>query len=254
MSALAGLRLALGLLTIVPVRPPDELGRPQARAAMLLAPLAVLPVALAAGLAGRGGALLGTTATLAGVLVVAVLAFGTRAMHLDGLADTTDALGSGKDADAALAIMKRGDIGPMGTVALVLAVGAQAVAAGVVVTRPLGWVQLAVLVCASRAALALGCLRGVPAARPDGLGKLVAGTVPLPGAVACWLVLALASVGAGVLVGQAWWLPVAGVLGALAGCWWLLSRCVTRFGGITGDVLGALVEVAASVLLVVAAI
>ncbi len=254
MSAPGGLRLAVGLLTIVPVRPPEKIGRPQARAAMLLAPLAVLPVALAATGIGWLAVWLGLPSALAGVLVVAALAVGTRAMHLDGLADTTDGLGSGKDADAALEIMRRGDVGPMGVVALVLALGAQALAAGAVLGRPFGWVSLVVLVCASRGALVLGCMRGVTAARPDGLGALVADSVPLATAATGWLVLAAATIWAGMLSGQAWWLPLVGVLLALTAVWWLLARCVARLGGVTGDVLGALVEVAASVLLVVAAV
>lgn len=254
MNAFAGLRLAVGLLTIVPVRPPETIGRPQARAAMLLAPVAVLPVTLVAGGLGWLVVWLGVPAPIAGVVVVAALAFGTRAMHLDGLADTTDGLGSGKDADAALEIMRRGDVGPMGVVALVLVLGAQALAAGAVLGRPFGWVYLGALVCASRGALALGCMRGIPAARPDGLGALVADSVPLATAATGWLVLAAATVWAAMLSGQAWWLPLVGVLLALAAVWWLLARCVARLGGVTGDVLGALVEVAASVLLVVAAV
>lgn len=254
MSAFAGLRLAVGLLTIVPVRPPEEIGRPQARAAMLLAPLAVLPLAVVAAGLGWVAVWLGLPSAIAGVLVVAALAFGTRAMHLDGLADTTDGLGSGKEADAALEIMKRGDVGPMGVAALVLALGAQALAAGLVLDRPLGWLYLVVLLCASRGALVLGCMRGIPAARPDGLGALVADSVPLVTAAIAWLVLAVLTVGTGAIAGQAWWLPLVGVLLTLAAVWWLLARCVARFGGVTGDVLGALVEVAASVLLVVAAV
>lgn len=254
MTAFAGLRLAVGLLTIVPVRPPEQIARPQARAAMLLAPVAVLPVTLFAGGLGWLVAWLGVPAPIAGVVVVAALAFGTRAMHLDGLADTTDGLGSGTKAEAALEIMRRGDIGPMGVVALVLALGAQALAAGAVLDRPFGWLYLVVLLCASRGALALGCLRGIPAARPDGLGALVADSVPPATTVVGWLVLAALAVGTGTLSGQAWWLPLGGVLLALAAVWWLLRRCVVRFGGVTGDVLGALVEVAASVLLVVAAV
>ena len=221
---------------------------------MLLAPVAVLPITLAAALLGWAAVWLGLPGTLAGLLVVAALAFGSRAMHLDGLADTTDGLGSGKDAARALEIMRRGDIGPMGTIALILALGLQAVAAGVILERPFGWLQLVVLLCFSRAALLFGCATGVPSARPDGLGALVAGSVPLPAAVVGWLVWLLFSQGAGFLAGQPVWLPaIAAVLAALA-CLWLVRKCIRRLGGITGDVLGALVEVAATVLLVVMAV
>ncbi len=254
MSVLRGLRLALGLLTVVPVRPPETIGRPEARVAMLLAPLAVLPVALVAAGSGWLAVTLRLPGALAGLLVVAALALGTRAMHLDGLADTTDGLGSGTPPAAALEIMRRGDIGPMGTVSLLLVLAIDAVASGVVLDRPYGWLWLAALVCASRGALVLGCLRGVPAARPGGLGALVAGSVPGAAAVAVWVVLGLLLTGAGTLAGQAWWLPPAGVLLTLGVTGWLLKRCVDRLGGITGDVLGALVELAAAALLVVASI
>lgn len=254
MSPVAGLRLAVGLLTVVPVSPPEQIGREQARAAMLLAPVAVLPVAAAASGVGWLGMFAGLPAALAGTLVVAALALGTRAMHLDALADTTDGLGSGRDAAGALEVMRRGDIGPMGAVALLLSLLAQALAAGVILGRPFGWLELLVLVVASRAALVLGCLKGVPAARPEGLGVLVADTVPLGGAATVWLVVGTLAVGAGLLAGRPWWLPVLGVVAALGAVWWLLSRCTDRLGGVTGDVLGALVEVAATVLLVVAAV
>ncbi len=252
MNSFAGLRLAVGLLTIIPVRPPETIGRREARAAMLLAPLAVLPVALVAGLVGWGAKWLGVPAVLAGLVSVAVLVFGTRAMHADGLADTTDGLGSGKAADRALEIMRRGDIGPMGTVALILALAMQGVAAGALLGRPYGWLQLVVLVCLSRAVLLFGCVDGVPAARPDGLGALVAGSVRVPAVVVSWLVGLAAATGAAVLAGQVFWVAPAGVLVAVLACLWLVLRCVRRLGGVTGDVLGALVEVCATVLLVTA--
>ncbi|MGV8908160.1 MAG: adenosylcobinamide-GDP ribazoletransferase [Propionicimonas sp.] len=249
-----GFRLAVGLLTIIRVRPPSEIGRPQARTAMLVAPLAVLPVALIVGLVGWGAVALGLPGLAAGLLGVAVLTFGTRAMHLDGLADTTDGLGAGLDAERALGIMRTGDIGPMGTVALILALGLQAVAAGAILERPFGWVQLVVLICLSRGALVFGCITRVPAARPDGLGALVAGSVSLPAAVMIWLVWIAAALGAGYLVGQPLWVPLAGVAAVVLVCAWLLTRCIRRLGGITGDVLGALVELTATVLLVVASV
>ena len=81
-------------------------------------------------LAGRTG----WPPLLAGLVVVAVLALGTRALHLDGLADTVDGLGSGRDRERSLEIMRRGDVGPMGVIALLLVLGGQAAAASVLVS------------------------------------------------------------------------------------------------------------------------
>ena len=62
---------------------------------MMVAPLAVLPLALTrrlvAGVAGAAGC----PELVVGLLVIGTLALGTRALHLDGLADTVDGLGVG---------------------------------------------------------------------------------------------------------------------------------------------------------------
>ena len=131
MSWASAWRLAVGTLTVIPVRPPDVVDRTVAGRAMALAPVAVLPLAVVAAglgwLAGRTG----WPPLLAGLVVVAVLALGTRALHLDGLADTVDGLGSGRDRERSLEIMRRGDVGPMGVIALLLVLGGQAAAASV---------------------------------------------------------------------------------------------------------------------------
>ena len=80
----------------------------------------------------------------------------------------------------------------------------------------------------------------MPAARPEGLGALVAGTV---GRVALALgALAVALLAVPAVPGRPWQGPLA-VLAALAVAAGLLRHLVRRFGGITGDVLGAMVEV-----------
>lgn len=247
-----GLRLALGLLTVIPVPAPDGIDRDAARKAMLLAPLAVLPVTLLAGLIGWAGASVGLGGPLAGLLAVSVVALGTRAMHLDGLADTVDGLGSNRP--DALEIMRRGDVGPMGVSALILVLGAEILAAGTILGRPWGWLQLAVLLAASRGALALACLTSVPAARPDGLGALVAGQVSRPAAAVLWTVLAGLTVAVAVLAGTPWWIPLAAIAASLLVVAWLVRLAIRRFGGITGDILGAVVELSAAVLLVIAVI
>ncbi|MGC4154514.1 MAG: adenosylcobinamide-GDP ribazoletransferase [Propionicimonas sp.] len=251
---IAGLRLATGFLTILPVRPTSEITPSLARAAMLWGWLAVAPIALLAAVLGGIGHALGLPALLAGASVVGMVAWGTRALHLDGLADTIDGLGSGRESDRALQVMRRGDVGPMGVVGLVLAILTQAAGFGAVLTRPWGWLQVAAILMAARAALALGCARDVPAARPDGLGALFASTVPRGAAAGLWGAMALLMAGASALAGQPWWQGLLAAGAAMAGVQLLLARCVRRLGGISGDVLGALVETAATLLAVATAI
>ena len=112
-----------------------------------------------------------------------------------------------------------------------------------------GWGALALpaAAAAGRATLPVLCARGVPAARPEGLGAAVAGTVPRPVAVAVPLVTAgLAAVAValapGLLPGAG---PVRVALAVLGGCLVGVlpaARAARRIGGVTGDVLGAGVE------------
>lgn len=260
----AGLRLAVGTLTIVPSGPVTITPR-TAGAAMLLAPLAVLPVALAAGLVAAVAPAIGVPTLVTAILVLGVLAYGTRAMHLDGLADTVDGLGGGWTRDRALEIMRAGDIGPMGAATLALTLGLQA-AALVTIIDATSWLAQGVLVTltvmASRLACALTCRRGVPAAEGSSLGAGVAGSVPVA-AAGLAVVLGAAALAAttGATIGPGWtsWSSVGVVVGAAAvvlaagAVLLLLRQVVPHLGGITGDVLGAAVEVAFTVTLVVLA-
>ena len=104
-------------------------------------------------------------------------------------------------------------------------------------------------VVTGRLALTWACRRGVAAARPDGLGALVAGTIRPAVAAGITLAVLAAAVSAGF---TGFTLPLAVVAG-LAAAFVLQRHAVRRLGGITGDVLGALIETAATVTLVVAA-
>ena len=237
-----GIRLALTTFTVAPVRP-GRVDRRSAGVAMALAP--VVGALLGAVLAGAGLAAtaLGAPPLLAGVLTVGLGVLLTRGLHIDGLADTVDGLGSYRDAAGTLEIMKKPDVGPFGVAAIVLALLVQAAGAAAVLARP--WpVALSGVVAATaagRLAVAWTCRRGVPAARPDGLGALVAGTVGwLPLIAGAALVAALA------VPGRAWSGPLAVAVSLAAGVLFT-HHVVRRIGGITGDVLGAVVEVSVSV-------
>ncbi|MGW0085878.1 adenosylcobinamide-GDP ribazoletransferase [Streptomyces sp. NPDC003393] len=252
MPALHGLRFAFGTLTVLPVRV-SRWDRGAARGGMLCAPVAGLVVGVAAAVAGLVTLFLGAGPLLAAVATAAVPAVLTRGLHLDGLADTADGLGSGKPAEDALRIMKQSDIGPFGVITLVLVLLTQLAA----LARAYGdsWAHgaLAAVVAATaaRLALTLAARRGVPAARPEGLGAAVAGVVPVPGALAAVLVVTGAAGAAGAGLGMRAALLAAGaVIAALLVAELLLRHCTRRLGGVTGDVFGALAEAAATSALV----
>ncbi|MET7684455.1 adenosylcobinamide-GDP ribazoletransferase [Streptomyces sp. NPDC005423] len=247
----AGLRFAFGTLTVLPVRV-TRWDREAARGGMLCAPLAGLVVGGCSAALGVLLLLLGAGAPLAAVATVAVPAVLTRGLHLDGLADTADGLGSGKPAEDALRIMKQSDIGPFGVLTVVLVLLAQTAALAQLYgdswTR--GAVAAVVSALAGRLALTLAARAGVPAARPEGLGAAVAGVVPVAWALTVTLGCVVAAGAAGLALGTYYGVAPALVL-ALCAAELLLRRCGRRFGGVTGDVFGALTETAATAALVV---
>ncbi len=247
-------RVALSLFTVLPAGPAAELEAGAAARAMFWLPA----VGLLLGLLAAGGMacvqaggpsvprqLLGAT------VAVALLAGLTGGLHLDGLADTADGLGSRRPAADALAIMRRSDIGPFGVVALVVMLLIQVTALAAV---PPGWPAVAALVLAAvtgRVAAVLAS--GVPAARPGGFGALVAGRTGRPGRVAIGLLLLAAVIPAGLALGGAA-AALRGLAAALAGllAGGLLGRTARRrLGGMTGDVFGAIIELSTAIVLLV---
>ncbi len=227
-------RMAVGTLTTVPVPAPRVIDRRTAGGAMLLAPLAALPLALAAGLIVAAGHALHLPNLATAALAIGAVALGSRGLHLDGLADTADGLGASYDRAKALDVMRRGDSGPTGVATLVLVLLVQVGA----LTDPY---QAAAAVVIGRCTLSMACARGVPSARPEGLGATVAGSVPRTAAVAVGLAAAALAT---LLPGLPWWRGPLAVVLAYAVTAVLLKRCTKRLGGVTGDVLGAGVEAA----------
>ncbi|WP_370616605.1 adenosylcobinamide-GDP ribazoletransferase [Mumia qirimensis] len=247
-----GLLLAAGTFSTVRFPAPSTVDRSRARVAMVVAPVAAAPLGVAAGLVAALGERLSLPLLVTGALAVAVVALGTRALHLDGLADSVDGLSAPYDRERRLAIMKSGDVGPAGAVALALVVLVQSAALGSVVGREHGWLLVGVLVCVSRAAVLVACVAPVPAASPTGLGAAVAGTVPVVLAVAAGAAYAGVLAGAFAVTGAAWWYGVASVAALVVVVALLVRRAVSLIGGITGDVVGASIELGLLALCVVA--
>lgn len=258
-------RMAFGTLSVVPVKPPEAVDRRVAGWAMTLAPLVgaalALLVALPLGLLAAGGT--GSPLLLA-ALALGALALLTRAMHLDGLADVADGLGSGFRGAQAIAVMKKSDIGPFGVATLALVLLLQVAALAECVGHGFGAEALALALLWSRMNVTT-LSGGLPAAAGSGLGSFVAGTVrdtqallAFAGTFATSLgVLWLATWRTGQVWDPSWPQLIGGVVGfvvaSLAGVA-LARRVVRRLGGITGDVYGAAIETTFTAVLVALAL
>ena len=169
----------------------------------------------------------------------------TRCLHLDGLADTADGLGSRAPADRALEIMRKSDIGPFGVVTLVIVLVADVAAVSSVAGNT--WSPVSVLAVAAATGRVAAVQAAVRGARPQrgraGSGRWSPTAFRLP-AVVAWTIGVLA-LGDAARPGR----RDTGGLGASARrrSRWARGGCCAqhaqrRLGGMTGDVFGALIE------------
>jgi adenosylcobinamide-GDP ribazoletransferase len=202
--------------------------------------------------AGVGAAVGGIAAALAGPLpalvaaglALAVGALLTGALHLDGLADTADALGA-RTRERALEIMRDHAIGAYGTVALVLDLLVKAAALAALADRARVLAFAVTAACVARAAPVL-IAAALPYARAGGgAGASLAGAGPwraaVAGAIALGVAVAVAGRDGAILAAVA-----AIVAGAAA------LVCRRWLGGVTGDTLGGTAELAELAALVAA--
>jgi adenosylcobinamide-GDP ribazoletransferase len=175
-------------------------------------------------------------AVVAGVLI-------TGAFHEDGLADTADAFGGGWTKERRLAILRDPLHGSFGVAALcstivirvlcVASLGPAAAFAGLVAANALG-----------RSA-AVGAMVTLPLATTDGLGAGYTSALSRR-----WAFVGVVSGAAIAAVATGWWVGplVAGAAVAAVAVGLLAMR---KIEGVTGDVLGAVEQVAECLVLVV---
>ena len=247
---------AIGMFSVLPV--PDSYRAPSPRAVLWLPLVGVIVAALAyipALAVWRGGG--HGSALLAAVLIVSCHALLTRGLHLDGLADVADGLGSGRPAGEARAIMKRSDIGPFGVAALTCVLLIQVAAVSTVLgAGSIGEGFVAVLIAVATGRVAVVNATGDRLAPGSAFGGLVAGTVGRPArlAIGGFLLLTAVAVSATLDASPAnlgW--ATAGVLAGLGLASVARRHAVRRLGGISGDVFGALNELATTFTLLVLA-
>jgi adenosylcobinamide-GDP ribazoletransferase len=259
-----GLILAVQFLTRLPT-PRVRDARPEDLAASAVwFPVvgAVVGVAVAAALA-LGAIVDPWLGALAGLLVWVWI---TGALHLDGLADLADALGAAhRDPQRFLEVLRDPHVGTFGVVAIVLTLGAKLVLLAVIAK------QLAPLLDGIRTAQVAGVaaplapelIAPVAALALVGawarLGAVVwSQTLPplAPGSAErfAWRArrASLAAWGIALLGAAAWLFPALAAAPLAIALWWLFLR--RRLGGMTGDCLGAGIEVCETVLLAIVAV
>lgn len=257
---------ALSWLTVLPLKGAQVFDRITGRRAIAAVPIAgLVPAAGAVAItavmywtaSSRTPTLYDVTPFLGGALIMVAAQMLTRAMHLDGLSDVADALGSYKPPEGAREVLRDPNVGPMGVGAIALSLLTSAAAFGALIGAVVSlwidgqlWRGIAALCfpfVVSRAGAVLACWRGFPPFSRTGFGALVAGTQS-SWMVACWWI--------GLTAVAGWAIGLVGVIACLLSlvvALLLTRHCVKRLGGVNGDVLGAVIESTCAVCAVVLA-
>lgn len=241
LRAISDIRIAMGLLTRIPV---GNSALPDGDAARSVWAFPLVGALL--GLLSSGVAMLALTtgigSDIAAALTLGFLVVVTGAMHEDGLADTADGLWGGWTRERRLEIMKDSAIGAYGVIAIVLSLIVRWKAISVLIAAGVILPALILTAMAARAPMGVA-MAYMPHARRGGLSANV-GTSPRP---AAWLGVAIAVVAA---------LTFGGVFGLLAiACAAILAFVFARvaigkIGGQTGDILGAMQQISEVTILI----
>ncbi len=237
--------LALQFLTIVPLKV-KEVSEKNIAGAMIYFPL----VGLLLGIVLSGINALLVTLNFSPLAVNIILAVAliciTGGMHLDGLSDTADAFLSGKSRDEMLAIMRDPHIGVMGAISIISILLLKIGLLGAV-AAPLKTTALLLACVLSRWSSVLAMFL-FPYARKDGKAKAFTQGMNLK-------IFALSSITVLVFAFVIWQLKGLLTLLIATGCVYLGGKFASRkIGGITGDILGATIELTEIIVLFIVCI
>ncbi len=238
--------IALQFLTTIPVTlkqlpSEQEMGRSLLYYPLIGILIGALLAAFAAGLSQLSSP---ATAPLVAALTLIVWVLLTGGLHLDGLADSVDALMGGfGDRQKTLEIMKDPTSGPMGVISLVLVLLAKFTALWLAIGMQ-NWLGILIAPLLGRTAL-IALFLTTPYVRKGGLGALICEHMPKHTSLLMMLIALAISVAIAGL--NAVW----GLLACAAAFIALRTLFLSRLGGTTGDSAGALVELTEMVILVV---
>lgn len=238
------LLVACLFLTRLPVRVEGNVTMRELAAGTVWFPLIGALIGLVGALAFYLAGLLGLSSFPAAILSVLAMILLTGALHEDGLADTADALGAGPDRARALEIMRDSTLGAFGVIAIVLILMTR-VSIFSTLWEPLEFGRAIVAAAAFSRGLLPAVMHFHPPARETGL----AASAGRPEAAR-----AAAALGIGTLLAMAMLPSATGLLAVLVGGGMgsaLAGFARRRFGGYTGDTLGAIQQLAEVTMLLV---
>jgi adenosylcobinamide-GDP ribazoletransferase len=177
------------------------------------------------------------------VILVAVSVLVTGALHLDGLADMADGFGGGRSREDVLRIMRDHAIGAYGAIALILAFALKIASIAALIEHNVACRYLVIAPALARASIVLLAFL-LPYARSaeGGLGEIAKYIGPIEVLISSFTAVALVVWLAG------WRSGVVIVVTAIASLWNALL-CRRKIQGMTGDTLGANVEVCEALVL-----
>ncbi|MGH7778882.1 MAG: adenosylcobinamide-GDP ribazoletransferase [Candidatus Binataceae bacterium] len=240
---LAELRLAASFLTVFPfvsIRPLDD---ESVAASLGWFPLVGFAIAIALSLEDLILARF-FDLTLRSILIVLSLTIVTGALHLDGLADTADALGAGRDRARALGILRDSRIGSFGAAAIFFSLALKVVTLATLygarrytaIFAAVGLARWAMVAVAER----------IPYLRAQGAGSAILATESAPRN----LTIASLTVVAAMLPLMSWTVLDA-IVTAIVITLAMRAFYNRWLGGVTGDLIGACGEIVEIAVLIV---
>jgi adenosylcobinamide-GDP ribazoletransferase len=251
--------LAFQFLTIIPVKEMKDVSEKEIGGASVFFPL----------IGFIQGALFVVSAVLflkifppelANGLLILVIAATSGGLHLDGLADTFDAIALRGDREKKLLVMKDSTIGPVGVIAIVLALLLKFLALNSLFSYSLFtfYYSLFLMPVFSRWVMVTAIFHG-KSARQDGIGKIFIENTKLKElviatllAIGCWLLVVSFLLSSLFTIHYSLFLvsiPVLYIF-SLISVWF----CNKKFGGMTGDTFGAVSEISEILFLIMAVI
>ena len=236
------LRIAATFLTRVPLGGSHTAPTPLS-ATVWVFPVVGAAVGLVGGLIFTAFDWVGAPVWISAIAAISAMYALTGGLHEDGLADVADGFGGGNSRDRKLAIMRDSRIGTYGVSALIFSIGFRVAALASIAES--GFTVSALILAGAISRSAIGPVMALlPQARPDGLSA-VSGQ---PRSSQAWLGVALAFAIAWGFAG------LSDVLVAIFVTAVVVTAVATvakrQIGGQTGDVLGAVAQVAEIAVLV----